>query len=324
MNHVSFQTVLGFVFLVCLMITGGCAPKRFPLASIEGVPGHFMQGQIIDMKTGKTITFAELINALDSVRLVFVGEVHDNPEHHLIETQILQALTARHDTLSVALEFLTVPRQSAVNQYMKGDLDETAFLDEVEWHKNWSFPYHFYRPLILSLRENGHPLFAVNAPGLIVKKVARSGLKSLTPEERKQVADHMDLENQAHREYLLEVYEAHPQRELKHFEYFYQAQCVWEETMAQEIARRLRKTRGKMVVFTGNGHIIHHFGIPDRVVRRIPVDMASVLLYPLTEASRMNKNMGDYVWLTSGCSAGTPMMHPPRPHPARSREPLQK
>lgn len=263
------------------------------------------------------MTFPELINALDPVRLVFVGEVHDNPEHHLIETQILQALMVRHDTLSVAMEFLDLPKQDALDQYTSGDLNESAFLDAVAWRKTWSFPYHFYRPLFLSARQRGLPLFAINAPGPIVKKVARSGLKSLSPEERKQVAEHIDLNDKAHREYLLEVYEAHPQGRLKRFDYFYQAQCVWEETMAEAIVRYLKDTKGKMAVFTGNGHIIHRFGIPDRVKRRLPVDMATVLLYPLTEASRMNKKMGDYVWLTSGCSAGAPMMHhPPRSHPA--------
>lgn len=274
-----------------------------------------MEGQIIDMKKGSTISFNKFMDALEPVRLIFVGEVHSNPEHHLMETQILQALLARHDSLSTAMEFFEIPRQKAVDQYMKGELDESAFLDTVKWHKSWSFPYHFYRPLILPIRQNGHPLLAINAPGPIVKKVARSGLDSLTPQERDQVADQIDLENQAHREYLLDVYEAHPQNKLKRFDYFYQAQCVWEDTMAQEIARCLKETKGKMIVFVGNGHIIHRFGIPDRVLSRIPVQMATVLLYPLTEASRMNKKMADYVWLSSGCSAGAPMMHPRPSHP---------
>jgi uncharacterized iron-regulated protein len=74
--------------------------------------------------------------------------------------------------------------------------------------------------------------------------------------------------------------------------------------MAANIARRLTRNAGKMVVFAGNGHIINRFGIPDRVSRRIQVKISTILLYPLTERLILTKNMADYVWLTGGCSSG--------------------
>ena len=138
----------------------------------------------------------------------------------------------------------------------------------------------------------------------MVRKVARSGLRSLTPEERAQTAREIDLGNEAHREYLTEVYQGHSHDALQDFDHFYQAQCVWEETMAQNIARELEDTPRKMVVFAGNGHIVNRFGIPDRVLRRIPVPMATILLYPLTERTILFKTMADYVWLTGACAAG--------------------
>jgi uncharacterized iron-regulated protein len=282
----------------------------FPIATLEGTPDHFMQGQIVDLKVGKTLSFDELMAALEAVRIVFVGEVHDNPEHHLIEVQILQGLLAQNnDYLSVAMEFFEVPRQAAIDRYMNGNQTESEFLEAVKWQSSWSFPYRFYRPLILLAKENRCPILAMNAPHAVVRKVARSGLKSLTPEERARIADQIDLKNDAHRDYLRQVYRSHPHHKMKQFDTFYQAQCVWEETMADEIARYLKKTKAKMVMFTGNGHLLNHFGIPDRVLRRIPVGMATVMLYPLTDAITVNKKMADYIWLTSGCSAGMPVMH---------------
>jgi len=314
MNQISVHIRLLFILSSMVMVAGGCSLKpahKFPLATVEGVQGHFMEGQIIDLNAGKTLSFDEFMTALESVRLIFVGEVHNNPEHHLIEVQILQGLLEHNDApLSVAMEFFEVPRQEAIDRYMKGNQSESDFLEAVNWRSSWSFPYHFYRPMILLAKENGCPLLAINVPHSVVRKVARSGLKSLTPEERARVADQIDLKNEAHRAYLREVYQSHPHHKMRQFDTFYEAQCVWEESMADEIARYLEKTKGKLVVFTGNGHILNHFGIPDRVLRRIPVDMATVLLYPLTDAIRVNKKMADYVWLTSGCSAGMPVMHP--------------
>lgn len=288
----------------------------WPLATLEGTPGHFMEGQIIDMKAGKDVSFNDLMDALASVRVVFVGEVHNNPDHHLMQVQILQGLLECDHRLTVAMECFEAPRQGTIDEYMAGRMTESTFIETVNWRKSWSFPYRFYRPLILLAKTNGRPLLALNVPHPIVRKVARSGIESLEPAERAQVAEQIDLENDAHRAYLLEVYQIHPHQEMKDFQAFYEAQCVWEDTMADEIARYLAKDSGKMIVFAGNGHIINRFGIPDRVLGRIDVTMATVLLYPLTDVSHMNKKMADYVWLTSGCSAGVPRMHSRRSRPS--------
>jgi len=301
----------GLLFAFSLLM-GGCSVtghRMPPLASIEGVPGHFARGRIIDLGSGKSISFEQLIDDLQAKDLIFVGEVHDNPEHHLMEVQLLQALTARSGPLTVAMEFFDITLQPVLDRYTEGKLSESVFLTDVGWQEGWSFPYHLYRPLIFSAKEKGNRLIGINLPNSVVRKVARTGLDSLTPEEREHAAEEIDLENQAHRRYLGEVFESHSHDQLRRFDYFYQAQCVWEDTMAENIALYLNDNPGKMVVFTGNGHIINRFGIPDRVLRRIPANMATVLLYPLTDRLIINKNMADYVWLTGGCSSGT------QPHP---------
>ncbi len=292
-----------------------------PLASVEGLERHFSQGRIIDLKTGKAIDFPHLIDQLKTVDVIFVGEVHNNPEHHLIQVQLLQALAAGSASPpAVGMEFFDTTRQPALDRFMDGDLDETAFLEQVDWKKSWRFPYRLYRPILWTSKDKGTALLGINAPSPVVKKVARSGLKSLTAEERQQVARHMDLDDQAHREYLESIFEQHQtNKNLKHgmqnFEHFYQAQCVWDETMAETIADYMKAHGGRMVVFTGNGHIVNKFGIPDRVLRRVDVKIATIVLFPLTERTTINKRMADYVWLTSDSKTGMTMGRPKKmPH----------
>lgn len=296
-----------------LMIFQACAPKRPvmpPLATVEGIQRHFSQGRIIDLKTGEAILFPELIEQLKEIDVIFVGEVHNNPEHHLIQVQLLQALMSRYaPPLAVAMEFFDTTRQPVLDRFMNREMDEAAFLEQVDWKNSWRFPYHLYRPLLWVSREKGAALLGVNAPNPVVKKVARSGLSSLTAEERNQVARDIDLGNSDHREYLSGIFKQHPFKGhrtdgMGNFDHFYEAQCVWDETMAETIADYMKAKGGKMVVFTGNGHIANKFGIPDRVLRRVDVKAATIVLYPLTERSTINKRMADYVWLTSACEAG--------------------
>lgn len=313
----SFLPAVLCAFFV--LLAGGCAPTRPalpPLATLEGVRGHFAEGRILDLHQGKAIPFDQLIDDLGGMDVVFVGEIHNNPEHHLIQTQILQALMERHGPVTVAMEFFDTTRQPLLDQYLQGDLAEEDFLQQVGWQGSWGFPYHLYRPLILLARMANMPLVGINAPANVVKKVARFGLSHLSPEERALIANDIQLDHPAHRDHVYQAYLKHDHTDLSDFERFYEAQCVWEETMADQIAQFWRGRPQKMVVFVGNGHLVYKFGIPDRVMRRIDLNMAVMVLYPLTEATKIHKTLSDYVWLTSAATVGPRM---PKPHRARPK-----
>lgn len=326
MQRVTFITLL-FIMVPVLMLLQACAVKHHvmpPLATVEGEKHHFSQGRIIDLKTGKAIDFPTLIDQLGPVNVIFVGEIHNNPEHHLIQVQLLQALMTRYaPPVAVAMEFFDTTRQSVLDRFMAGDLDENAFLKEVDWENAWRFPYRLYRPLLWVAKDKGSALLGINAPNRIVRKVARTGLESLPPEERNQIARDIDLKNNAHRDYLSSIFKQHGSGKksphgLGNFDYFYQAQCVWDETMAQTIADYIKVHGGKMVVFTGNGHIVNRFGIPERVLRRVDINAATILLYPLTERTIINRRLADYVWLTSDSKTGRTLKRPTKMPPLKT------
>ncbi len=110
-NQITFLTV----FMVFLAMHGCAAMKasKPARATIPGVSGHFKIGQILDLKTGKVLSFDQLIDQIASKEIIFIGEVHDNPEHHLIQAQILQALMNRFSPVTVAMEFFQKSQQSA-------------------------------------------------------------------------------------------------------------------------------------------------------------------------------------------------------------------
>jgi len=120
----------------------------------------------------------------------------------------------------------------------------------------------------------------------------------LDPSEREQLPKEIDLTQDRHRAFLLEIYNEHSPRDMKQFEYFYEAQCVWEETMASHLAKHLASGRGRLIAFTGNGHIVNKFGIPDRPVRRVPASMVTVMPYPCSGKETIDRQAADYVWFT--------------------------
>ncbi|HDR14982.1 MAG TPA: hypothetical protein ENN79_05760 [Desulfobacteraceae bacterium] len=254
--------------------------------------------QILDLASGEAVSFSDLIDRLESFDVIFVGEVHTNAEHHLIHVQILQSLINVDPDLLIGVEFFCRDQQDLLERYFSGDMDEEAFLENIQWRKTWGYPYHLYRPLLLTARREGATVIGLNVRRDIVRKVAREGLAGLDEEERSGIPRVMDLNDEAHRAYVREAYERHCHGNLKEFEFFYEAQTVWDETMAETIAGAVGKHGKKMVVFLGNGHIMNKFGVPDRTRRRIPISFATVIPYPLGETTTLEKGMADYVWLT--------------------------
>ncbi len=292
---------LGGLFLILGLLLSGCAGPHKPMPAIARIPEikkPFFAGQILDLNAKCTISYPELVKRLSSSDIVFLGEIHDNPDHHLIQIQILQSLSEKWGKLTLAVEFLPSTKQLCLNRYMKGTTSEEQFLKEVNWARTWGFDYHFYRPLLDYQRMSGGPVVAINAPYELVKKVSRVGLRSLNPEERASLPQHIDLTDKAHRAFLRKIYGYHAHSSLTNFEYFYEAQCVWDETMAENVAKWFKKKGGKILVICGNGHILRGFGIPKRLRHRIKARVTTLLPYALKEPATLEPGIADFVWLT--------------------------
>lgn len=291
--------------VVCLLVVilSGCAGiEKMPQptsAPITGVSETFHRNQILDLTSGKVVSFDEFTDRISTFDVIFVGEVHTNAEHHLIQVQILQALLERVPDLMIGVEFLQQDQQAPLDGYIIKDTAEKVFLEQVDWKRTWGYPYHFYRPLMLAAKRERTPVFALNAPRDIVRKVARKGLAGLEERERAVLPVEMNLTDEAHRSYVRAIYEHHDHRDLEAFEFFYEAQVVRDETMASNIAESIRKQCRKMVVFSGNGHIVRKFGIPDRTLRRVPVSLVTVMPYALKDPLSLDEHPADYLWFTS-------------------------
>jgi membrane-associated protease RseP (regulator of RpoE activity) len=79
----------------------------------------------------------------------------------------------------------------------------------------------------------------------------------------------MDFSDDEYRDRLKEIFEQHKSSGERDFDFFYQSQVLWDETMAMSIDEYLRKNPDqRMVVIAGGGHVSYGSGIPKRTFRR--------------------------------------------------------
>ncbi len=272
----------------------GCAAAPTDV-TIKDTDRSFGVGSILSGETGRSVPIELMMADLARARIIYVGENHPNPAHHRIQLQLMALLHQHHPQLTVGMEMFDRTYQPVLDQWSAGTLEEDAFLHKTQWYANWRYPYPLYRELLDFIRSQGLPLFALNLPGYIPARIRVGGIANLTAHDSPWLPAEIDLTHEAHRRYLESVFQQHAFGREGRFEYFYEAQCVWEETMAENIARSL--TAAPMLVLAGNSHIQYRYGIPERALRRTGVPFRTVYLATVGETVPLG--IADYIWVTS-------------------------
>ncbi len=259
------------------------------------------QDDVLDAVSGGKISFESLLDVLSAARVVYVGESHNNADDHRVELRVLEGLYEKNPSLALALEMFPRDEQPVLDQWSQGLLSEDQFIRASHWEDVWGYSYALYRDLLDFAREKKIRIIALNAPGAVVKKIAREGLASLSPAERSRVAKDFSFDDQEHREYVREQYGEHLKGRIKDFESFYQAQLAWEETMAETLAEVLLTSDAKtqVVTFLGKGHMDYRFSVPERVRGRVDHTYKTVMPIPVNFVEEpVDPHLADYLWIT--------------------------
>lgn len=256
-----------------------------------------------------------LLEKIRMANIIYLGETHDQLADHQAQLGIIQALHRGNPPMAIALEMFQKPYQSSLDGYLRGTLSEPALLTQTEYQKRWGFDWSFYAPIFRFAKAKSLPLLALNTPSEMTRKVARSGLDSLLPEDFRWIPPRaeLDLSSASYRKRILATYESFHQGKGNSdgFERFFQAQVLWDETMAAAIAQYwLKHPDRQIVVLVGQGHLLYGEGIPSRVARRIKAagrkdwKQYSVLLNPSEEIKKTSPRAADFFWFSEAQPGG--------------------
>lgn len=261
--------------------------------------------QIISPVNQTSYSQEAVLEKLGRSAVVYLGETHDSDQDHQAELKIVRSLYAKNPRIAIGLEMFQRPYQPALDQYLAGKLTETQLQAATEYQQRWGFNWEYYAPLLRFAKQHHLPLLALNTPTEITQKVARQGLRSLTPaQQRSLLRGSIDINNSAYRQLSFRAYQEHQGHASQGFEFFFQAQVLWDETMAATITDFLHDADKQIIVLAGKGHIHYGYGIPSRVARRMraskiqrqPFVQSSILLNPPDTSAILGQTAADYFW----------------------------
>jgi uncharacterized iron-regulated protein len=290
---VNTVCLLLVVFLPVILMNGGCANHPKEPMGIE-VEAKVPDDNIISSASGQSVSFEDLMTILSKVQVIYIGESHTHKEDHQIQLKIIESLYKSFPNLKVGMEMFDQTYQARLDSWSSGIVDEISFLRNVHWYANWRYDFSLYRDILLFIRANHIPLIGLNIPFYIPPKIAIGGIESLSEEEKRHLPEKIDQTDVAHREYVYGIFAQHRIPGRDHFDFFYSAQCVWEDGMAEAISRHLSSE--KMVVLVGNGHIYRKFGIPNRAFQRTKAEYRTI--YLVESDNSIELAAADFIWIT--------------------------
>ena len=207
---------------------------------------------LFDLARKKEISLSEAVSDLKKSRVVLVGEHHSNIAHHRAQLAVIRALKEAGLDVAVGLEMFRRESQPALDRWVSGEIDVPSF--EKIYYDNWNFPWDAYRMIFEYARDQKIPMIGLNVPREITRKVSRDGFKSLSPEQKGQLAEVSCVVDQKYMNYIRQAFGGHGHGQLN-FIYFCEAQMVWDTALAVYTLNYLKKHPGSIVVvLTGVGH----------------------------------------------------------------------
>lgn len=238
--------------------------------------------QIHSTDDGELSSVGRMISDLSKREVVFLGETHLDDVTHRFELAVLRGIQETGRDVVVSLEMFGRDRQSVVEEYLAGVIDEDSFLEQSNPWNNYETGY---RPILEWAKEQGVPVIAANVPSSVWRKVAfGGGLSALEPDLRSTIADELlpNTERYWQRYDRAVRGHGHTSTNVPADQRLEKVQSLWDNTMGESVVRALDRFPGSVVVhINGAFHSREGDGAARQVLLRRPdTDMVTVHIIP--------------------------------------------
>jgi len=195
------------------------------------------QAFIIYDKTGKIVSYTEMLHALSGNNIILFGELHNNPISHWLQLEFTTDIfKIKNDKLILGAEMFEADNQIIIDEYLKGYISYRNFKNDARLWSNFETDY---KPLIEFAKAHSLQFIATNTPrryASIVHSEGFEGLIKITEDAKKLFAPlpiAFDINRPAYKKMM--QMEGMPGKTMS--ENFPKAQAIKDATMAHFILK---------------------------------------------------------------------------------------
>ncbi len=307
-----------------------CLTTAVVLPAVAETPPHLLAGKILDTRTGALtgLTDPALIPALlPCGAITLLGEVHDNPDHHIMRAQLIKAATGTTASKCAPSAFvfehinadqqLGLDKFSALRREARRPATASDLFRFLEWDKSGWPASKLYAPLIREVLRSKAWILAGNPARASTRRVAKEGLGALDRDHPSSLGLDQPLAASLYDDLLTELEASHCGLMPKTaFGNMAVAQRYRDAQLA-DVALKAAASTGTVIIFAGNGHIRADRGVPYYIWQRAPnrqvitvafVETEDGKIDPTTYGSRSpdGQPISDYVAFAAPAPRGDP------------------
>ena len=175
-----------FYFTALVLVAGyaACAVAGCSVMSWKSPLGrdHPLTGRIWDVSSGRFIEHPSLVTTLARADFLLLGERHDNPDHHLLQAEVLRSLIAVGRRPAVGFEMFGLDDATAIADHLAAAPNDAMGLGRaVNWNKRGWPDWAMYQPIAVAALEAKLRIIATNLPLATARKMSRDGMAALEP-----------------------------------------------------------------------------------------------------------------------------------------------
>lgn len=232
---------------------------------------------LYDLHRDRRLDAAQSLAKLEQAKLILVGEHHTSADHHRAQLAVVAALHQAGRKVAIGLEMFRKQSQAALDQWVNGDMDETAFRNI--YLDNWNYDWSLYQPIFQYARSNRIAMVGLNVPRATTSQVAYHGFDSLSDEQKSSLGTITCNVTPEYHDFIRSAYGAHGHGNMR-FDRFCEAQLVWDTAMAVNAVGFLENNPDHILVILAGSVHTRKMGIPTQLEKR--TDKPVVVILPLT------------------------------------------
>ncbi|NNE51549.1 MAG: ChaN family lipoprotein [Sulfitobacter sp.] len=195
--------------------------------------------------------------------IVLLGEIHDNPAHHLIQAEMIEAL----EPTAVVFEMLSPAQAAEVNADDKSNL--TALGAKIGWEAAGWPPFSLYVPIFAALGDT--PVIGAASPRAEIRAAFQGGAAAVFGLDAATFGLHTPLpdpEREARAEMQFEAHCRAMPRDMMGG--MIEAQRLRDARFSAATLEALARFGPPVAVITGNGHARRDWGMPALIATAAP------------------------------------------------------
>jgi len=257
----------------------GSSPYRHAIGRIE-------PEQIIDCRTGLSVTIEAIADRMKETDLFIIGEIHDSFTCHQMQRDLLTALQSKYPKLVVGFEFFEREDDIVLQDWSHGKTDLNQIIEKTGWYAKSSLNFGYTAMILEPVKTFGLTAVGLNIPRSLARKISRKGFAALTTDE-KNLFPSIGVPNPDHEFFVRTIFGEMAVRIPAWFDNIYAAQKAWDVVMAESMHRTLLQKefeKHKGIIIAGSNHVAYQLGIPfryrlrdrkARIVTIVPVRLPS-------------------------------------------------